>query len=232
MEKPKKPRRKKLMIWLGVDLVVAAIVICLLLYKPAQYHPVMSPAATDPNGQRVHPYLSHELMPTLYNNAQDREPFEMEVLDQRLNEAIAQTGWLQESGGIKLSAPAVAFTPGRVVLMGTADIEGAGFVVTVEIGPQILKDGRLNLVVEKVRIGVMNITPLAKMMGKKMYRERVEAGGVDIDDWRTKIAASLLSEEPFEPVFPVDDKQIRLTGFDITRGKLIARLVQVPKARR
>ena len=225
MEKPKKSRRRKLIIWLCVDLSVAAILIGLLLYKPAQYHPVMPPAATDPNGHRVHPYLSHELMPTMYNSAQDRRPFEMEVLDQRLNEAIAQTGWLQESGGIKLSAPAVAFTPGRVVLMGTADIEGAGFVVTVEIDPQILEDGRLNLVVEKVRIGVMNITPLAKIMARRMYRERVEAGGVDSDDWRTKIAASLLNEEPFEPVFPVDDKRVRLTGFDITQGKLIARFV-------
>jgi hypothetical protein len=225
VEKPKKSRRRKLIIWLCVDLAVAAVVISLLLYKPAQYHPVMPPAATDPNGQRVHRYLTHDLANTLYNGAQERRPFNMEVLDQRLNEAIAQTEWLQQSGGIQLSAPAVGFTPGRVLLMGTADIEGAGFVVTVEIDPQIMEDGRLNLVVEKVKVGAMNITLLAKMMARKMYRERVEAGDIDTEDWRTKIAASLLNGEPFEPVFLVEDKWVRLQSLDSTQGKLIAGFV-------
>jgi hypothetical protein len=227
--KSKKSRRKKLILWLCVDLAVAATVILLLLYKPAQYHPVTPPATDDPNGRRVHPYISHELMPTLYNNAQDRKPFGMEVLDQGLNEAIAQTRWRQESGGIKLSSPAVAFTPGRIVLMGTANIEGADFVVTVEIGPKILEDGRLSLLVEKVKIGVMNITWLARKIAQKTYREQVDAGGIDTEDWRTKIAASLLVGEPFEPVFPVEDKWIRLQSFDISQGKAIVRFVPVVK---
>lgn len=231
MEKPKKSRRRKLLLWLLIDLVVAAVVFLLLLYKPAGYQPVMPAANADPNGQRVHPYLSHELMPALYNGTQDRRPFEMVVLDKGLNEAVARARWPQQSGGISLSAPAMAFEPGRVVLMGTADIEGAKFVVTVEIGPQMTQEGRLNLVVEKVKIGAMNITPLAKIMARKMYKEQIETGGVDLEDWRTKIAASLLNEESFEPVFPVDDKWVRLTGFDITQGKLTAQLVQVPKKR-
>ncbi len=168
-------------------------------------------------------------MPTLYNNAQDQKPFVMDVLGKDLNEAIAQTGWRQESGGIKLSSPAIAFTPGRVILMGTADIEGAGFVVTVEIGPQILPDGRLNLIVEKVSVGAMNITPLAKIMAKKMYQEQIDTGNIDTQDWRTKIAASLLVEEPFEPVFPVEDKWIRLERFTINPDKATVRFVPAAK---
>jgi len=225
VEKPKKSRRKKLIIWLCVDLTVAAAVISLLLYKPAQYHPVLPPADTDPNGQRVHPYVSHDLMPALYNGAQERRPFEMEVIEQKFNEALAQTGWLQQSGGIQLSAPAVAFTPGRAVLMGTADIEGADFVVTIAIAPHILEDGRLNLLVEKVKVGAMNITPLAKMMARKMYQERIESGGIDTEHWGTRIAASLLAEEPFDPVFLVDGKRVRLKSLDIGQGKLTAGFV-------
>jgi len=57
-----------------------------------------------------------------------------------------------------------------------------------------------------------------------MYREQVAGGGIDRQDWRTKIVASLLIEEPFEPVFPVDDKWVRLTGIDVAEGKLTARL--------
>lgn len=230
MGKSKKSRRKKLILWLCIDLVVAATVILLLLYKPAQYHPV-TPPADDPNGQRVHPYLTHDLGNTLYNGAQDRKPFEIEMVDKTLNEAIAQMRWTQESGGIKLSSPAIAFTPGRIVLMGTADIEGADLIITVEVGPKILEDGRLNLIVESVKIGVIPITWAAKKMARDKYREQIEAGGIDLQDWRTKIAASLLNEEPFEPVFPVDDKWVRLTGIDITEGTLAARLVQVPKPR-
>ncbi len=224
MVKSKKSRRRKLILWLCIDLFVAAVVISLLLYTPSHYHPATPPADDDPNGRRVHPYITHELMPTLYNNAQDRKPFEMEVLDTDLNEALAQMRWKQESGGIKLSSPAVAFTRGRIVLMGTADIEGADLVITVEIDPRILEDGRLNLIVESVRIGVLPITWPAKKMARKMYREQVEGGGIDMQDWRTKIVASLLSEEPFEPVFPVDDRWVRLTGIDVTEGKLTARL--------
>lgn len=231
MVKPKKSRRKKLILWLCIDLTVAAAVILVLLYKPAQYRPVTPPPADDPNAQRVHPYISHELMPTLYNNAQDRKPFTMEIFDKGLNEAIAQTRWRQESGGIKLSSPAIAFTPGRIVLMGTAEIEGADLVITVEIVPRILEDGRLNLVVDKVKIGGMPITWLARKMARKTYQEQIGAGGIDADDWRTKIAASLLVGEPFEPVFPVEDKWIRLESFDISQGKATVRFVPAAKGR-
>ena len=132
-QKPKKKsRRKKLVIWLAVDLVVAAVVLVLLIYKPAQYSAIASTVA-DPNGQRVHPYLHRELGSELYNGAQEQRPFEMVVLDRRLNEAIARMRWPQESGGVSLSAPVVFFRPGRIILMGTANVEGAELVVTVHL---------------------------------------------------------------------------------------------------
>jgi len=222
---PKRSKRRKLIYWLLIDVVVAAAVFALLLHKPSRYHPVTSTLPSDSNGREVHPYVSHDLMPALYNGAQRQRPFEMVVLDQALNEAIARERWPQESDGIAFSSPEVLFVPGRVILMGTANVEGAGFVVTVELGPQLSEQGYLNLVVDKVKIGAVNITPLAKMMAKKMYRERLEDGPVDTEDIRTKIAASLLNGEPFEPVFLVDDKWVRLQSFEIAQGKLIARLV-------
>jgi hypothetical protein len=232
VEKPKKSRRRRLLLWLLIDLVVAAIVIGLLIYKPAHYNPVAQAAGAGADGDRVHPYITHDLMPTLYNGAQDRRPFEMVVLDQGLNEAIAQTEWFQQSGGIQLRAPAIAFAPGRVILMGTADIEGANFVVSIELGPQMTEDGRLNLRVEKVKVGAMNVTLLARMVARRMYQERIDIGGIDTDDWRAKIAASLLVEEPFEPIFPVEDKWVRVQSFDISQGKLIAQLVPVKQTRK
>lgn len=222
-EKPKKrSRRKKLIIWLLVDVAVAAIVLALLLYKPAQYHPMVSDVA-DPNGPRVHPYLHRELGSELYNGAQEQRPFEMVVLDKNLNEAIGQMRWSQEAGGITLSAPAVLFRPGHIVLMGTASIEGAEFVVTIQLGPRLDEEGDLNLIVTKVKVGAMNVTPLAKMVARQMYQEQFETGLVDTRDLGAKIVASLLNEEPFKPVFRLEDKWVRLKNFDITQGKLIAR---------
>ncbi|OHB67681.1 MAG: hypothetical protein A2Y77_04790 [Planctomycetes bacterium RBG_13_62_9] len=229
MQKRRKSRRKKLLIWLCVDVFVAAVVIALLLHKPSRYNPVV-PADPDPNSETVHPYLHRELWSKFYNGAQRQRPFEMVVLDDALNQAIGLLKWPQESSGVRLSAPEVLFTPGHLVLMGTATIEGADFVVTVEFAPQLNEQGDLNLAVEKVKVGAMNITPLARMMAKKMYRERLETMSVNTKDIRAKIAASIFNEEPFEPVFLVEDKWVRLKSFEITQGRLTAQFVPAPRS--
>ena len=231
MEKRKKSRRRKLLlIWLGVDLFVALLVIVLLLHKPSRYHPA-PPAEPDPNGRQVNPYLHRDLWSKFYNGAQRQRPFEMVVLDQALNEAIAQLKWPQETGGITFSAPQVLFTAGRIVLMGTTAVEGTEFVITLEFGPRLDEQGNLNLLVEKVKVGAMNVTPLAKMMAKKMYKERLESAPVDLEDLRTKIAASLFNEEPFGPVLKVEDKWVRLKSFELADGKLAAQFVPAPPTR-
>jgi len=230
LEKRKKSRRKKLLIWLGVDLFVAALVALLLLHKPSGYNPAV-PADPDPNGGQVDPYLHRDLSSKFYNGAQRQRPFEMVVLDKALNEAISRLKWPQESGGVTLSAPQVLFTPGRIVLMGTTAVEGADFVLTIELEPRMDDQGNLNLAVEKVKVGAMNVTPLAKMMAKRMYRERVESTPVDRQDLRTKIAASLFNDESFEPTLKVEDKWVRLKGFDLTDGQLTAQFIPAPPQR-
>jgi hypothetical protein len=231
-ERKKKSRRRKLVIWLLIDLAVAALVLALLVYRPSRYQPVVSTLPPDPNGARVHPYFTHDLAPKLNNGAQFPRPFEVVVLDQRLNEAIAQESWYEDSGHVYLFAPQVLFTPERVILMGTASIEGAEFVVTFELAPQLSEDGRLNLLVEKVKVGAMNVTLPAKTIAKKKYRENLETGAFDTENIGTKIIASLLNEEPFDPVFDIGDKRVRLTGFTLTDGQLTAQFTPVPRSRR
>jgi uncharacterized protein YpmS len=221
VEKRKKSRRRKLLIWLAVDVAIAAVVIALLVYKPSRYHPVVPPP--NPKGETVHPYLHQDLGSTFYNKAQEQKPFEMVVLDDKLNEAIADKKW--QSEGVGLSAPQVFFVPGQVLLMGTANLEGARFIVTVELKPQMTEKGDLDLVVQKVKVGAMNVTPLARMMGRKMFQEQINRGGVDMDNLGTKIAASLLNGQPFEPFVEIDDKWVQLKSVDITQGKLTAQFI-------
>jgi len=223
LEVRKKERYKKVAGWLLVDLAVASIIFALLLYKPSRYGPFGADPASGKPG-RVHPYLTN-LSSELYNGVQRGKPFELVVIEEGINEAISRSNWPLESEGVRFSAPVVLFVPESVVLMGTANIKGAEFVVTIALEPSVDQRGLMNLQVSKVKIGAMNITPVAKMIAKRMYQHRLATVAIDLEDLRTKIAGSLLNDEPFEAVFKVDDKIVRLEKVTVTQGKLILRLV-------
>ncbi len=217
--KKKKPRWRKLVRWLVVDLLVAAIFILLLLYRPGGYHPFGS--LFDPNNDgRVNPYVSKELLPQFNNGIQARKPFRMTVLEKPLNEVVAQFMWPQEAGGVVVTKPQVTFEPNMVVLMGTATIEGADFIVTVELQPQFDEKGLLTINVEKVKVGAMNLTPVAKIFGKQKFEEQMARDDVDKEDIRTKIAASLFTGEPFDPVFEYDHKKVRVKNATVSKGQM------------
>jgi hypothetical protein len=223
LEIQKKKKYRKLLCWLAVDLTVAVIIFALLLYKPGRYSPTA--ADTDYNPKQVSKYVTHELTPQLYNGAQLGEPFEVVITQKGINEIVGQYTWPVESEGVMFYAPAVLFVPNSVVFMGTADIKGVQFVITIELGPKVDENRLLNLQATKVKVGAMNITPLAKMIAKKMYAERLDTAPVDTEDWRTKIAASLLNDEPFDPIFDVEDKKVRVDRITVANEKLILHLI-------
>ena len=227
----KKTRRKKLVMWLLVDLAVAAVVFGLLVYRPGRYNPADFDSYDLESGQ-VSPYLTHELSPQVYNNSQRGEPFDLVITQSGVNEIVAGMGWPKFSEGIMLYAPSVLFVPGSVVLMITANVKGVELIITIELEPKIDEQKMLNLQVVKVKVGAVNITPLARMMGKKMYAERLAVLNVDTEALQTKtealqtkIVASLLNEEAFEPVFSVEDNKVRVEKITIYKEKLTARLV-------
>jgi uncharacterized protein YpmS len=220
LETRKKKKYIKLTIWLVIDIAVAAAVFTLLLHKPARYAP-LDTAGTEQQG-RVSRYLTY-LSSELYNGVQLGEPFELVIIEQGVNEIIAN--WSAESEGIGFYAPWVLFMPGSIVLMGTANVKGAEFVATIIIEPMIDEKGLLNLHVAKMKVGAMNITPLAKLVAERMYQRWLEEVSVDVEDLRTQIAASLLSARSFEPVFKVDDRKVRMEKIVVTKGKLTARLI-------
>ena len=230
--KVRKKKKFKKRYWLLFDLALSIIILALLFYKPARYRlPDNFPAGNNQN--EISPYLTNVLLPQLHNGAQRDEPFDLDISQKGINETIARFKWPRESNGVVLSAPTVFFVPDSIVLMGTASIRGAELVVTVVAKPRLDEEGLLLLQVDKVKIGAMNITPLARMLAKRMYTERVESMPVDLHDLRAKIAASLLNEEPFEPVFNIKDifddvdKKVRVEKITITQKKLSVRLAPV-----
>ncbi len=211
-----------------IDLAIAIVIFGLLLYKPARYNPPAGPVG---NRRQVSPYLTHELLPQLYNGAQREEPFDLVVTQKGINEAIAWSEWPKEAEEVRFSVPVVFFVPDRIEVMGTANMKGVDLVISIVVKPRLDEEGLLNLHVAKLKIGAMNITPVARMIAKRMYAQRLATVPIDTENLRAQIAASLLNDEPFEPVFDIADifenenKKLRIEKITITREKLILRLV-------
>jgi len=228
--KTRKKRKFKKRYWLLIDLALAIIVLALLFYKPSRYRPPDNVPVSN-NQDQLSPYLTNVLLPQLYNGAQRDEPFDLDIDQKGINETIARYQWPRESNGVILSAPAVFFVPDCIVFMGTASIKGAELAVTVVAKPRLDEKGLLHLHVDKVKIGAMNITPIARLMAKRMYTQRLATIPVDTENLRAKIAASLLNGEPFEPVINVKDifddvdKKVRVEKITIAQKKLTIRLV-------
>ncbi len=111
--------------------------------------------------------------------------------------------------------------------MAAAEVRGVQLVVTIEVRPTIDEQGLLHLPVAKLKVGVMNITPVAKLIARRMYRQQIESGLVDLQDWRVKIAGALLNDRPFDPVFTAEDKKVRVEKMTVSDDKLVIRFVPV-----
>lgn len=217
----KSPKFKKFCrYWLLVDLAVAVILLILLLYRPGNYtqHYISEDGL-------VSQYVSNILLPEIYNNAQLQQPFDLTIPQERTPDIVSLTEWPKESGGVGLLMPSVHFTPDRIVLMAIAVAKGIELVVTIVIEPTIDPQGLLDLHVAKMKVGAMNLTPIARVIAKRTYKQRLTVPGVNITDVRAKIAASLLNGEPFDPVFPVEDKKVRIEKITVTQGQLTIRFI-------
>ena len=223
MKNRKKTKFKKLC-WLSAgSAAVSIIFILLLLYKPAGFTP---PQIT--NSKEVSKYVTHVLSPQFYNGVQREEPFELIIPQNRTKDIVELTKWPKESDSVIFSAPKVFFVAKSIVLMGTAAAGGVEFVVTVVVKPSMDEEGFLNLRVAKVKIGAMNITPLVKVIAKRMYQQQLATTDIDTKDIGAQIVASLLNDEPFEPVFKLEDKNVRIEEIIVMQEKLIIRLVPAP----
>ena len=52
---------------------------------------------------------------------------------------------------------------------------------------------------------------------------------VDTQDFRTKIMGSLLNDEPFEPVFEIGGKTVRVEKIDVEKGRLVVHFAPASK---
>jgi len=225
-EQAKKPYKKflKRAIWPGISLLLSIIIIFLLLYKPAGYIPADRASAQSSDNQ-LSQDITNRLLPGFYNGIQQKEPFEMTISEKEINEIIAHAKWPKYSEGFIFYAPKASLSPGKVGFMCTIlqfglDVE---LVVTVHTEPGLDDNGLLNINVTRIKVGAINITPLAAFLARRMYQEQ-KPDYIDPEDWRGKIAASIFENTGFEPVFRVKGRWVRLEELNIQEDFLKVRL--------
>lgn len=210
---------KKICLVLAGTLIVLAAFAALLFYTPAGYEPAQRPPRNNETRQ-ISRYLTHVLLPKLYNGTQLNEPFEM-VLDQDgVNEIIASADLSKELEAMSFSTPMVRFVPGAVVLMVTMTGGGAELVVTIRIEPVLDEQGFLNLPVRSVTAGAVNVTPFAKALVRQIYFGETAEHRQNVDDPAARVLLSLIDDVPFEPVFDLDGGRLRAEKITVEAGKL------------
>ena len=202
----------------GVVLIGSILIAFFMtMRKPKLYKPVVPQDANE-----VSPYLTHYLAPGMYNNIQLDEPFEIIVTQQGLNDIVSRWQWPQNLGGVLFLAPAVAFSPDRILFMGTVNYAGFPVVITIVTSPALNEDGTLSLNLQKVKAGILNITFFARILGGKIFAHQIQKAGADKrNDWLRNLSQAFLENKPFDPVFPAYDMFIRVTKAEILNQKLI-----------
>jgi uncharacterized protein YpmS len=198
-------------------LIIFVSAFILLAHRPAGYAPVR-PA--DEN--HVSRYLTHELMPAVYNKAQLGESFEVVITQDGLNDIVSHLQQPIRLHNITLEGPQVIITPMQITLMATVKAKPVDFFLTIELNPFINQQGLLNLCVNRVLLGSIEITPIARLIGDKAYTSWMSSTGTEPNNIAAQVCRSLLRDEPFEPVFTVQDRPLRLSKIDVLTKKIVA----------
>ena len=218
----KKKKLKRKLIWLVVHIVGLTVIITLLLLRPKDYSPL-----NIPRSNQVSQYLTNVLLPQFYNGSQTGKPFIVVVTKKGVNDILARSDWPKQTGDASFTDPAVLFETDGLVLMGKALLKGMEFIVTIVIRPQYDDSGLLNLRVSRVSVGLMNVTILARATAKRMYQQQMQFYVSAPDDWRSQVLASVLNNEPFDPVFRIENKKLRIEKVTFGSEKLLLHVVPI-----
>jgi hypothetical protein len=203
-------------------LLVLASVFILIGHRPANYS---SPKAANPN--EVSRYLTNQLLPTIYNASQLGQPFELEITQEGLNDILSHLPGAMVSDNLTVVRPEVILTPMQITVMATTETRPMDLFLTVELNPFINKDGLVNLCVNRILLGKVNITSIARSIGNKAYDDWMARTGTEPNNISSQICLSLLKDEPFDPVFKIYGRTLRVSKINAMRGRIIVFLTVV-----
>jgi hypothetical protein len=203
-------------------LIILASAFVLIGHRPGSYAPVK---AANPN--EVSRYLTNEILPKIYNGSQFGEPFELEITQEGLNDIISRLPGAMITDNIIVKKPEVILTPTQITVIATVETSPMDLFLTVELNPLINKQGLMNLCLNRILLGKVNITSTARSIGNKEYDDWMARTGTEPNNIASQICLSLLNNEPFDPVFKMNGRSLRLSKIEIIKGKIVVLLTPV-----
>ncbi|HSV26865.1 MAG TPA: hypothetical protein VLH60_03135 [Sedimentisphaerales bacterium] len=208
-----KKRIRRVLYWFAAELLIIAIILWLLVYRPRGYEAVVPDASG-----RISPYLTHGIAQEFYNKAQLGDPFELVIEDSALNEIIATGTWIIPQTEAQASLPVVRFLPGRAVVMASAWLSGMEFVATIKLSAPSHDDGRIGLSLDSVRVGAVPVTIAARAVAKRMYNEQI--ADLPPDHISAQVGAAIFDNQPFEPIFDVGGRRVKINKIELRDGNV------------
>lgn len=194
-----------------VFLAIGGFLMC--RYQPGAYQPP-TPADT----RQISPYLTHKLGPDFFNQVQLDEPFNLEVEQTGLNDILSRMSWPQPLGDATFSRPVMIFSEQSIYLMGTLEYKGISSVLTVRADPLQTDHEQVNLNIQSVRLGMLPVTRLVSKLANTAFADNLSAFEGEPD--AEQMVRAILQNAPFDPVFAIRDKKVRVSQFALTPGKL------------
>ena len=201
--------------------LIAAAGVCLmatllLLYRPSYYVPS---AVVDDN--KVSPYLSHILLPEVYNGLEAGEAFEIVLTEEGVNDIIVRLGWPKVKGSLSFSVPQVFFKADKIIIASPVKFKGVELMATALIKPGIDQDGLLGLPIKKIKLGAVWFTIAGKSIAKRALNRQIDGMNPGWGDFGRLVVGALFDNEDFEPVFDIEaNKKIRVQRIIVEQGKL------------
>lgn len=209
-----KSRRFRWLWHIGLMAVITLIgIVILVKHQPKTYQPLQPD-----NPEQVSLYLTHELGPALFNQIQYEQPFELIVRQSGINDIISRWPWPEQIGKMSFSDPVITFSDEAVILMGTLEIRNIGSVVTLIAAPTMTPEGQLHLNIQAIRLGRVPVTTLIAKLSKEAFAMNQDAFSDDPN--AAAIVKSIINNEPFDPVFQISERNVRITGFSLSPGVL------------
>ncbi|MEN8127339.1 MAG: hypothetical protein ABFR90_05985 [Planctomycetota bacterium] len=192
----------------------------LFWYKPRAYKPLQPE-----NPEQVSVYLTDELGPDFFNQVQLDEPFELIIQQAGLNDIISRLDWPQQIGEMDFSDPCIIFSDQSILLMGSLKYKEISSIVSILALPTIDSDGQICLNIQSVHLGMMPVTKLVKTLSQKALDANRDS--FEEDPNAEKIVQSIINNAPFDPVFLIPDRQVRVLHF--TLEQQVLKLMLLPE---
>ena len=97
--------------------------------------------------------------------------------------------------------------------MANINVKGVDLVVTAKVNPKINRKGQMILKLDKVIVGAVNMTAVAKIVASQAYQNIRHSEKYALT---AQILASIINNDPFEPIFEIDNKKVEIEKIEIS----------------